>query len=70
MKFTVTRRNANAAAMLVVVDETGATRAQITAGHYGASDRADQTALIEWLRTACEQFEAVNPDQPFPRAKK
>lgn len=67
MQFEITRRNKNSAGVILVKDETGV-RAMVSAGHQGEFDRVDQDALIEWLRKACEQFEAVNPDEPFPVA--
>jgi hypothetical protein len=67
--FKTTRRNASSALLIMATDEAGKVLALISAGPQGAFDRADQDRLTEWLRKACEQFEAVNPDEPFPKAK-
>jgi hypothetical protein len=67
VKFVATRRNPTSAQLVVVKDSEGATVAQIAAGFYGATDLRRQEALIGWIVKACEQFEAVNPDEPFPK---
>jgi hypothetical protein len=70
MKFKTTRRNNTSALIVLATDDADRVVAMIMAGPQGTFDRADQDRLAEWICKACEQFEAVNPDEPFPTPRK
>lgn len=64
-EFKLTRKNNNSPSF-VQVEREAIPVAMLAIAPLGTSDRQDREALAVWLRNACVQYVAVNPDDPFP----